>query len=302
MSRVSDELAKNEPARRLGEARQIDELDSLEQLDAVSWTADPWDQAEAAGTVERLRVQTRSVKWAAYTVLVLVMAQVAEMRLVSPVFLPSPQRIWAALTKGLATGNLAAMMLATIRHMLVGLTLAACLGIGLGATIGTSAAARAYLMPTLEFLRPFPSSAIIPVTIAFFGLTETMMLAVIAFGCLWPILLGTIHGFVTVEPRLNDVSRALGLSRRSAMIKIAFPHAMPDILGGMRIALTMALILATVGEMLTGRNGLGQAILLASRSFRTADLYAGIILLGVIGFASMLIFDRLERRLLRWRS
>jgi sulfonate transport system permease protein len=234
--------------------------------------------------------------------LVMVMAMIAEMRLVSPIFLPSPQRIWAALTKGLTRGDLATMMLATIRHMLVGLTLAACLGIGLGAMIGTSARARTYLMPTLEFLRPFPSSAIIPVTIAFFGLTETMMLAVIAFGCLWPILLGTIHGFVTVEPRLNDVSSALGLSRRSAMIKIALPHAMPDILGGMRIALTMALILATVGEMLTGRNGLGQAILLASRSFRTADLYAGIILLGVIGFASMLIFDRVERRLLRWRS
>jgi ABC-type nitrate/sulfonate/bicarbonate transport system permease component len=234
--------------------------------------------------------------------LVMVIAKISEMRLVSPVFLPSPQRIWVALTKGLTTGNLAAMFLATIRHMVVGLTLAACLGIGLGAMIGTSAGARAYLMPTLEFLRPFPSSAIIPVTIAFFGLTETMMLAVIAFGCLWPILLGTIHGFVTVEPRLNDVSSALGLSRRSAMIKITLPHAMPDILGGMRIALTMALILATVGEMLTGRNGLGQAILLASRSFQTADLYAGIILLGVIGFASMLIFDQIERRLLRWRS
>jgi ABC-type nitrate/sulfonate/bicarbonate transport system permease component len=64
----------------------------------------------------------------------------------------------------------------------------------------------------------------------------------------------------------------------------------------------MAQILATVGEMLTGRNGLGQTILLASRSFRSPDLYAGIILLGVIGYASTLIFDRIERRLLRWRS
>ena len=74
MSRVSEDLSRDDPARRLGEARQIDELDSLEQLDAVSWTADPWDRVEAAGTVERLRVQTRSVKWAAYTVLVLVVA------------------------------------------------------------------------------------------------------------------------------------------------------------------------------------------------------------------------------------
>jgi ABC-type nitrate/sulfonate/bicarbonate transport system permease component len=234
--------------------------------------------------------------------LVMVMAKISEMRLVPPVVLPPPQRIWAALTKGLTRGNLAPMFFATLWHLVVGLTLAAGLGVGLGAMIGTSARARAYLMPTLEFLRPFPSSAIIPVTIAFFGLTETMMLAVIAFGCLWPILLATIHGFVTVEPRLKDVSRALGLSQRSAMMKITLPHAMADILGGMRIGLGMALILATVGEMLTGRNGLGQAILLAARSFRSADLYAGIILLGVIGFASTLIFDRVERRLLRWRS
>ena len=85
-------------------------------------------------------------------------------------------------------------------------------------------------------------------------------------------------------------------------MKIRLPHAMPDILSGMRIALAMALILATVGEMLTGRSGLGQTILLASRSFRSADLYAGIILLGAIGFASTLLFDRIERRLLRWRS
>jgi ABC-type nitrate/sulfonate/bicarbonate transport system permease component len=249
---------------------------------------------------ERFLWQLGSVGLA--VLLVVMMATVAEMRLVSPVFLPTPQRIWSALLKGFAAGDLAAMTLATIRHMLVGLFIAACLGIGLGAMIGTSARARAYLTPTLEFLRPFPSSAIIPVTIAFFGLTESMMLAVIAFGALWPILMATIHGFVTVEPRLNDVSQALGLPRLSAMMKIALPHAMPDILSGMRIALAMALILATVGEMLTGRSGLGQTILLASRSFRSADLYAGIILLGVIGYASTLIFDRIERRLLRWRS
>ena len=249
---------------------------------------------------ERLLWWLASVGLAA--LLVMTVAKLSEMRLVSPIFLPPPQRIWTALTKGLTAGNLATMSLATIRHMVVGLAIAACLGIGLGAIIGTSAKARAYLMPTLEFLRPFPSSAIIPVTIAFFGLTEAMMLAVIAFGSLWPILMATIHGFATIEPRLADVSRALGLSRRSALMKIALPHAMPDILGGMRIGLTMALVLATVGEMLTGRNGLGQTILLAARSFRTADLYAGIILLGAIGFASMMIFDRVERRLLHWRS
>jgi peptidoglycan lytic transglycosylase G len=76
VSRVSDDLSRDDPARRLGRARQIDDLDSLDQLDALSWSTDPWDVAEDAGTVERLRVQTRSVKWVAYTVLVLVIAVV----------------------------------------------------------------------------------------------------------------------------------------------------------------------------------------------------------------------------------
>jgi UPF0755 protein len=74
VSRISDDLARDDPARRLGEARQIDDLDSLEQLDALSWGSDPWDDAEEAGSVERLRVQTRSVKWVAYIVMVLVIA------------------------------------------------------------------------------------------------------------------------------------------------------------------------------------------------------------------------------------
>ena len=130
---------------------------------------------------------------------------------------------------------------------------------------------RLMLLATIALLTPAIARLPYVLTLgppAFFGLTESMMLAVIAFGALWPILMATIHGFVTVEPRLNDVSQALGLTRLSAMVKIALPHAMPDILSGMRIALAMALILATVGEMLTGRRGLGQTILLASRSGR----------------------------------
>jgi ABC-type nitrate/sulfonate/bicarbonate transport system permease component len=76
---------------------------------------------------------------------------------------------------------------------------------------------------------------------------------------------------------------------------------MPDILSGMRVGLTIALILAVVGEMLASRPGLGQAILLAARSFQSADLYAGVILLGLIGYVSGTALSLVERRLLRWR-
>ena len=233
---------------------------------------------------------------------VLMWQWIANERLVSPVFLPGPDRAWAALVKGMTGGDLAMKLFATIERMIYGWLLASVIGVALGAVIGTSRPLRDYLAPMLEFLRPLPASAIIPVAIAILGLSDGMALAVIAFGSLWPVLLATIHGFSAVEPRLYEVGRALGLTRTAVIAKIALPSASPDILAGMRLGLTVALILSVVCEMLAGRDGLGNWILLASRSFRAADLYAGVILLGALGYVSSVLISALERRLLVWRN
>ena len=90
----------------------------------------------------------------------------------------------------------------------VRLVLAGLLGVVLGAAIGSSGTARDYLGPTLEFFRPLPASAIIPVAILFLGLTQQMSLAVIAFGAIWPVLLGSVYGFSTIKSRLREVARA----------------------------------------------------------------------------------------------
>jgi ABC-type nitrate/sulfonate/bicarbonate transport system permease component len=186
--------------------------------------------------------------------------------------------------------------------MLLGWLLASLIGVALGAMIGISPRIRAYLNATLEMLRPLPASAIIPVAIALLGLSEGMVLTVIAFGALWPMLLATVHGFAAVEPRLYEVSRVLGLSKWEVIRKIALPSALPDILSGMRLGISLALILAVVGEMLTSRDGLGQWILLAARGFRAAELFAGVMLLGLIGFVSAQLLGLVESRLLRWRA
>ena len=118
--------------------------------------------------------------------------------------------------------------------MIYGWLLASLLGVALGAVIGMSKAAQAYLTPMLELIRPLPASAMIPVAISFFGLSDGMVLVVIGFGALWPMLLSTIHGFTAVEPRLYEVSRMLGLaasrwcarSRCRAPCRISWPaHA-----------------------------------------------------------------------------
>lgn len=228
-------------------------------------------------------------------------AVVCHFEWVSPVFLPSPQATAQALVEGLREGELLALSAGTVERMAYGWALASLIGIALGALIGSSATLRAWLQPMLELLRPLPASALIPLFIALIGLSPAMVLLVIAFGAMWPVLLSTVHGFAAVEPRLREVGTLLGLSRLSFILKIGLPNALPDALAGMRLSLTIALILAIVGEMLASQQGLGAAIVMAARSFRAAELFAGVALLGLIGFVSNALLAAVERRVLRWQ-
>ena len=94
----------------------------------------------------------------------------------------------------------------------------------------------------------------------------------------------------------------LKLSRRAVMFRIAFPSALPDILAAMRLGLITALILSVIGEILAFQGGLGSQILEASRAYRSPELFAGVLVLGMIGLASNLVLSALETRLLRWRA
>ena len=221
---------------------------------------------------------------------------------VNKVFLPTPEATLASLLEGLREGALLQQTADTVQRMLQGWLVACVAGVLLGALIGTSAAARAWLQPMLEFVRPLPASAVMPLAISIFGLGPNMVLFVVAFGAMWPVLLSTLHGFASVEPRLREVAGALQLPARHFIWKIGLPSALPDILAGMRLSLTVSLIVAVVGEMIASQSGLGQAILLAARSFRASELFAGILLLGLIGFAANSLLAAAERRLLRWQS
>lgn len=220
---------------------------------------------------------------------------------VNRAFLPTPEATLQQLAAGLTGGELAAQTLATVGRMLAGWGLASLAGVILGALIGSSATARAWLQPMLEFIRPLPASAVLPLAIALFGLSSGMVLAVVAFGAMWPVLLATLHGFASVHERLREVAAALQLSRTAFAFKLGLPQALPDILAGLRLSMTVSLIVSVVGEMIASQPGLGQAILLAARSFQASELYAGVLLLGAIGFASNAALAVAESRLLRWQ-
>ncbi len=247
-------------------------------------------------TISRLAWGAASITFG--IALILVWQLIADLKLVSPVFLPSPARTWQAFERALSSGDLGGRIYATVWRMLVGWAFASVVGITLGSLIGSSAILRRLLTPTLEFLRPLPASATIPVFIVLFGLNNSMVFAVIAFGALWPMLLATINGFASVEPRLYEVARVLHLSRLAVILKIALPSALREIMPGLKLSLTVALILTVVCEMLVGVNGLGSWALISARAFRTADLYVGVILFGLIGYVGSTMLSLLSRRLL----
>jgi sulfonate transport system permease protein len=233
--------------------------------------------------------------------LLLVWQIFAALELISPIFFPSPSRTLAELYDQVATGRLWEPLAATTLRMLYGWVAASVLGVVLGAAIGSSRAIRDYLEPLLEFLRPLPASAVIPVAILFFGLSNSMSTAVIAFGSLWPVLLATVQAFGAMEPQLLELCATLRMSRVQVLRKVTLPAALPDIMAGARVGLSIALILAVVTEMQASLPGLGQNILLAQRSYRSPELYAGIVVLGILGFGVNHLLLLAERRLLRWR-
>jgi sulfonate transport system permease protein len=221
---------------------------------------------------------------------------------VSPVLLPPPTRIWRAFAIGVENGRFVAEAQATVMRMLGGWLISSLGGIVIGLIIGTSPRLRAYVEPTLELIRPMPSSAIVPVAIAIIGLTRTMVIFVICFGAIWPVMLNTIQGVAAVEPRLKEVGQILGLKRLQFIWKIALPNALPGILAGMRLSIGIALILTVVGEMIAGQPGVGQGMIMAARSFRSADLYAGLLILGLLGLSSSALLGMAEKRLLAYRA
>lgn len=250
----------------------------------------------------RLRIDHLALSLGFLAVLIGVWYWLSANRIVSPIYLPGPDRVWSALILEMGRGDLPWRILRTLEHMVFGWLIASIIGIAVGVLIGTSTAARRLLGPTLEFFRPMPASAIFPVAIAVFGLSGAMVFAVIAFGALWPTLLATVNGFERISPRLKEVRALLGMSRTAYVWKIGLPFALPEIIAGMRLSLTVALILSVTGEILSSSEGLGHWIMLQARSFRSDTLFAGVLLFGVIGYASALLLTLAERRLLRWKA
>jgi len=188
----------------------------------------------------------------------------------------------------------------SLGRMLGGYGLAILLGVGGGLLLGLSAFLRRLTSPLVSFLRSIPGAALLPPAVLLLGVGPSMKIAIICFVCLWPILLNTIDGIDETHATMTNTAKVLAIKGARRFFQITVPAASPRIFAGMRTSLALALIMLVISEMIASTDGLGFFILRAQRTFDTADMWSGIILLGLLGYVLTLIFTLVERVVLRW--
>jgi ABC-type nitrate/sulfonate/bicarbonate transport system permease component len=191
-------------------------------------------------------------------------------------------------------------VLPSVLRLSAGYACAAVAGVALGTVIGSYRRVRAVCEPVLEFLRAVPPPVLVPVIMLFAGIGDTMKIAVIASGCVWPILLNTVEGVRAVDSVMSETARSYGITGVARLRHVVLRSASPQIFAGLRQALSIGIILMVISEMFAASNGLGFTIVQFQRGFAIPDMWTGILLLGLLGFVLSVLFRLVERRVLGW--
>ncbi len=198
--------------------------------------------------------------------------------------LSRPTDVWQAFVAGMADGSIPRATGQTLEAALTGFVLACAIGIVLGIVIGLLPRLERIVSPTIDALRPIPSVALIPLALMVFGFGAPMEATVVAFACVWPVLLITIASVKGMEPRLLEVSRVLQLNALERAFKVVIPAALSGIVVGLRLALAIALIVAITVEIVINPRGLGHEMMAAQQALQFDRMYACLLWVGALGW------------------
>ncbi len=191
-------------------------------------------------------------------------------------------------------------VLPSLKRIALGFCIAVIIGVGLGIPIGLSRWARLWTMPHIEYWRAMPPPALLPISIVLLGIFDKQKVALIAFFCLFPILLNAIDGVRGIEPTLMETARSYGIPWRETVRRIVVPAAMPQIVAGMRTSLSLAVIIMVLAEWWSSTSGVGYVLLISKDTLQFTTMWAAILLIGLLGYALNLLFGFFEKRLLAW--
>ncbi len=222
--------------------------------------------------------------------------------LISPLTLPRPSDVVQTFSELYASGLLFAHLLPSLSRLVVGAAFGVSVGISVGLMMGLFSLVRAGLVPLVAAIFPIPKIALLPLFVIWFGIDEGSKYALIAFGTFTPTVVATYTAVDNVDRTLIRMGQSFGLSWLSIVRKIVLPGAMPGILAGLRISLAIAIILLVAAEMLGAEYGIGAYILEAGSLYDLERLFAGVVILSVLGVLVSSAIGAIERRVLNWRT
>jgi ABC-type nitrate/sulfonate/bicarbonate transport system permease component len=266
--------------------------------------APPAQPERPAGPGPVARALRGNLAWglAGFATFLLVLELLPRVGLVQPEYLPPFSEIAGALGGLLGEEDFYGAVADTLAGWFVGLIIAVALGIFFGFLIGTVPFMREFTASTIEFLRPIPSVALIPLAVIIWGNTLRSTLLLVVYAAFWQVLVQVLYGTVDVDPVARDTARSFGLGPWARLKHVTWPSALPFVVTGIRLAASVALILAITAELIIGVPGLGQEIGTAQTSGAVPRTYALVLVTGVLGVIVNVGFRFLERALLSWHT
>lgn len=220
--------------------------------------------------------------------------------IVPAAFFPPPLKILDAFARTWLGPAFVTEVLPSLGRLTAGILLSVTIGIIAGTLIGLTRWLRELLEPTLEFFRAIPPPVLVPVMLILFGPADSTRVIVIVAGSIWPVLLNTIEGVRATDSVMTETARSYELTRGERLRYLVLPAASPRIMAGVRQCLSVALILMVISEMFSTSSGLGFQIVYFQRNYLIAEMWSGIVLLGLVGVLLASVFGLIERRVLRW--
>jgi len=226
---------------------------------------------------------------------------VVRMRWVSPVLLPSPAATLGALASGMAGGDLMWDFLYTVLRTLEAFAIAAALGVPLGILLGSNERAYRSVEFLIDFFRSTPSSALIPLFLLIFGVTDVNKVAIAAFAAVLVILFNSAYGVMNARKQRVMAAKVMGASRWQIFRDVLIWESLQPTFVGLRSGVSMALVIVVVAEMFIGSdNGLGHRIIDAQQVLNVKSMYAAILAAGILGYLLNVLFLLIEKSVVHW--
>lgn len=215
---------------------------------------------------------------------------------------PPVSEIFARLASVVRTAEFRDALWDTLSAWAIAMAIVTTVAVPLGLLIGSSRVADLLSRLTIDFLRPIPSVALIPLLVLIWGTRPSLKITLAVFGALWPLLFQAMYAIRDVDPVAKDTARAYGLGPMTRLRRVILPSCAPFVTTGLRLSASVALILVVTGEYVVGVDGLGKSVLIAQSGGAYDTMYAYIVAAGLVGVAVNLAFATIERRLLFWHA